>query len=251
MDLELRVEQLEQEVQMLKTQIQTTLLDIQEQILNNTYPSLRAEVPTHERTEQVHPAVRTISALPSEAADYDEEDAASEPLKVRKVSLKDLNTSEPQAAQKPTYPKGVAEPMPSQSVSGHTDAGSAKPKKLPKQLSDTDIARLEEWSARDVKKHGVAATRALIRSYVENGRIPAYMEARLLTYIRSLPAATVDHTALDKAAKTAKPSNDPTSLSYRDRGFPDFMEDEEEKAGMVLRLIAGIQNASAGVKWRK
>src|SRR5690242_17235414 len=43
MDLEHRVQMLEQEHQILKGQIQATLLDIQEQLLTNAYPALRAE----------------------------------------------------------------------------------------------------------------------------------------------------------------------------------------------------------------
>src|SRR5690606_32075826 len=59
MDLEQRVTMLEQEVQILKNQIQATLLDIQEHLLTNAYPSLRAEDDT------VYPdsaPVKTISA---------------------------------------------------------------------------------------------------------------------------------------------------------------------------------------------
>ncbi len=43
MDLEQKVQRLEQEILLLKAQIQTTLLDIQEQLLNNAYPELRTE----------------------------------------------------------------------------------------------------------------------------------------------------------------------------------------------------------------
>jgi hypothetical protein len=43
MDLEQRMQALEQELAILKNQIQATLLDIREQVLNNSYPALRAE----------------------------------------------------------------------------------------------------------------------------------------------------------------------------------------------------------------
>ena len=75
MDLERRVEALEKELQILKAQIQATLLDIQEQILTNAYPSLRAEnaAPPPERPAAMpanpitilaaNPAPNTISSL--------------------------------------------------------------------------------------------------------------------------------------------------------------------------------------------
>jgi hypothetical protein len=56
MNLEQRVQALEQELAILKNQIQATLLDIREQVLNNSYPALRAESPLAEPDAQTVPA---------------------------------------------------------------------------------------------------------------------------------------------------------------------------------------------------
>ncbi len=56
MDLERRVEALEQEVQILKNQIQATLLEIQEHLLNNAHPSLRTEAAPPPTPPEENPA---------------------------------------------------------------------------------------------------------------------------------------------------------------------------------------------------
>lgn len=107
MDLEQRVTMLEQELQILKNQIQATLLDIQEHLLTNAYPSLRAEA----RPETA--PVKTVSAKPAAPAAPETEPAppTGQPL-VRQVSLKEVQTPEPPVP--PRAPERSLENLPGQ-----------------------------------------------------------------------------------------------------------------------------------------
>lgn len=104
MDLEQRVAMLEQELQILKNQIQATLLDIQEHLLTNAYPALRAEG----EFSQEPPPVKTVSASDN-APEQDGQPNAPhltpcpESQLVRQISLEDLEP-EYEAYESPTQP---------------------------------------------------------------------------------------------------------------------------------------------------
>jgi hypothetical protein len=74
MGLEQRVQVVEKELELLKAQIQTTLLSIQEHLLNSQYPALRAQdttsarvapqpAPEESRPVPANPAVKRVSAV--------------------------------------------------------------------------------------------------------------------------------------------------------------------------------------------
>ncbi len=63
MNLEQRVETLEQELQVLKSQIQATLLDLQEFMLTNSYPTLRAD----DQAAPSQPAPAPVASQPATA----------------------------------------------------------------------------------------------------------------------------------------------------------------------------------------
>jgi hypothetical protein len=257
MDLEQRVTELEQEVQVLKSQIQAILLDIQEQVLTNTYPNLRAEGAIAEPPGRNPGPIRTVSLSQDDMADTPPEPAESGMPRVRKVSLNDLQNAEPRVAPArncpeppPPSPKTAAEPaMPSAApvtANRRRDAGSAHPNSGgSRQLNGEEVARLKQWVIRKLEKHGLSATEDLIKSYVANQRIPEELEPVLLR-----------HAARQAARVAAPPPSPPASQPSApppapDRDLPDFMEDEDdERTNVVLRLIAGIQNAGVG-KWRK
>ncbi len=96
MNLEQRVTALEQELQILKNQVQATLLDIREQLLNNTYPSLQEENSTPGQGPSVSQAAsrppdsQSVNVRPVEPSRQEE----SRP-QVRQVSLKDLQAPDP------------------------------------------------------------------------------------------------------------------------------------------------------------
>ena len=94
MDLEQRVQVLEQEVQVLKNQIQATLLEMQEYLLTNAHPSLRAEdTPRSSSARPPSAGIRKVSF-------NDEDEPADEPHGVSGVRKVSLNADEEPAPRK-------------------------------------------------------------------------------------------------------------------------------------------------------
>ncbi len=124
MDLEQRVTMLEQELQILKNQIQATLLDIQEHLLTNTYPALRAEA--QPETAPLMP----VSAKPAAPAEPEGTPAppTGQPL-VRQVSLQDVQAPQPPAPSR--VPERSLENPPGQDSQPRQAAAAAAVSGLP------------------------------------------------------------------------------------------------------------------------
>jgi hypothetical protein len=124
MNLEQRVTMLEQELQILKNQIQATLLDIQEQLLTNTYPSLRAE------TRPEPAPVKTISAQPAGPAKTEEQIREVAPP-AHKPQLRQVSLKEMEPYQEPPAPSPAPERTPTypsrQNAQPYGEAASIKP----------------------------------------------------------------------------------------------------------------------------
>lgn len=143
MDLEKRVEQLEQELEILKNQIQTTLLAIQEHVLSNTYPALRAPergmgsapaevVPSH--TEEPTPPPPSPRKQIKLASDITPEDDADDTPEVKPAAI--VKRVENRSAKSaPSTPEPDLEPEPE---------SSPKPQRVP----DPPKARVAQ-AARD------------------------------------------------------------------------------------------------------
>ena len=102
MDLEHRVEVLEQELQILKSQIQATLLEIQEQVLTSAYPVLRADevARANQASSNAISATsdrqQTLNGMNNGAAD--DMEAATVPM-VRRVNLEDAKSAAPRSPE--------------------------------------------------------------------------------------------------------------------------------------------------------
>ena len=86
MELEHRVEKLEEELKVLKNQIQNTLLDIQEQIVSHNYPYLRSNEASKTQANSVAPQNPTNG---QEEKKSTTEDAAA-PFRAKALSLRDM-----------------------------------------------------------------------------------------------------------------------------------------------------------------
>jgi hypothetical protein len=280
MDLEQRVETLEQELQILKNQIQTTLLDIQEQILTNAYPSLRAEEispPPGMKSSSKNGAPITTLSFNTPSTDETQGamsgDSGSIP-NVRQVSLDDLETD----TRKPTSPKVSPTPQPT--------AGE-------QPLDWQVVEELEEWATDKVKNIGVKRTKKLVEMYAEQGRFSAAEEETLLQFVslfereqrqnsthrdasrrqrkpkaseqppRSKPATQSRQTRraqpaensraeAPRKAATPKPADRPKPAPPPPpETLPEDEIFDESEHNLVLKLIAGVQNAGAGVRWNR
>ncbi|MCB9451232.1 MAG: hypothetical protein H6672_07315 [Anaerolineaceae bacterium] len=253
MDLEKRVQQLEEELEILKHQIQTTLLDIQEQLLTNTYPSLRSEnPPSPPNPNPPSQPVMTYTPPPVEP-NYTPVEAA--PVNVRKVCLDDLTSPNPAPEQ--SHPIVEEE-----------------------QYQDIDMQEYRRWVKRNIREVGLKETRNMIRGYAQEGLLQPQVRDELLQvaaqYASKSAKATQRKPAPRKQAAPARSAVAPQRQSVkmttpvytqsdditqpnRSQIFPtpepiyekrgDEMNDAS--SNLILRLMAGVQNAGAGVKWSK
>lgn len=153
MNLEQRVQALEQELQILKHQIQATLLDIREQLLNNTYPELRAEnAPPTQPTGPIsaQPSsgltdsspVKQVSLSTVKPVPEDTNSDNVSLVNVRRISLEDIasDLDEQQHPAQRVNPRWAADnnpndttrptrPAPTQSIYSHQTAFNAAPEK--------------------------------------------------------------------------------------------------------------------------
>ncbi len=210
MDLEQRVQALEQEVEILKNQIQVTLLAIQEQLLNQRYPTLRGE------------------AL-AESADVSENAAQEQPAAslVKRVSLNPAVPT-PQPAAVNTF-NSDAETQPSKDWS--------------------IIARLEKWAVEKIEKIGEKRTRELIKLYAKQGRISPQIYDQLIQFISIYETGEPQKAGLNSAgmppngrivAGNGRGIPARAESMYADRSAHTH---DDEKRTLVLRLIAGLQNS--------
>ncbi len=192
MNLEQRVQILEEEVQLLKNQIQTTLLVIQEQILSNTYPSLRGEeagsyqadhMPETSPLVQVVKPVEGLRGVNRVSLDTTDQVSVETPV-VRAAA-----TSAP-AMTPPSYPSTPA-PVP-------TSTPARLPSSIPPAMlgfearqSSAESAsidwaslnKMDEWICRKIDKMGVQRTRRLIDFYAETRRFSESVTNTLLQLI--------------------------------------------------------------------
>lgn len=293
MDLEQRIQNLEQEMEILKNQIQVTLLDIQEHVLTNRYPSLRAEeapsrpqtahngaapqVPTANPMMAPIQAVRTVGS--AEILD-DSQDGNSAPVSVRKVAFEPPAPTEPQVPVRAPAPKRTPPPQ---------------------QQADWDeLSALETWTQKKLRKLGPERTRELIKIYADRGRFSSAVKDTLLGFVsvyggiprkrqrreptrqatqgkrqqtqskrqsaqkkrrssqnnhkngqsrREQSMQAVDQPRRRKRRATA--TQEAVRSRQRANSKPALNEDADKNHNVVLRLIAGVQNAGAGVNWRK
>lgn len=254
MESEQRIQALEQEVQILKTQIQSILLDIQAHLLTNAYPALRGH---HTESE----------ASSEDDEDDDEYDRASRPPKSKKASGNGTGKAEKhekhEKAEKPVKA---------------TKAEKALPPVRPAEPMMASLDEQQEWVLENIQNLGVQGTRDLIESYTQKRRFSPEVSDTLMRFTDMYAAAAEEQTLPSRPAgmptvvkavtapptKPAKvkaqpapkamPSNlktIPAEPSLAKSSANDAGIDENSSSSIVLRLIAGVQNAGAGVRWGK
>jgi hypothetical protein len=217
MELEQRVQALEQELQILKNQIQVTLLEIQEQLLTNSYPTLRADQNTASQP--------TPSALPNPAAQTHKVD-------VPYVNQWGADLEETQVSRPNGFPRKQSSTRTTSKVEDN---------------DWTTRADLERWVRSRIEKLGLAQTCDLIHEYQERGRFSSNVCRSMLEYAEQYDAQLLTEAV---KVKQARPAAKPKKNTRKPDPQPETVKHSEEQS-VVLRLIAGVANAGAGVTWRK
>jgi len=271
MEAEQRIQALEQEVQILKTQIQSILLDIQTHLLTNAYPALRGH--------------HTASSSPEEEDDDDEYDRAAPTApapKVRKVSLNSA-PAKPERAMPPVAP---AEPMmasldeqQSWVLENIQNAGVSRTRDLIQQyaqqrrftpeVSDTLMRFTDMYAAAadeptlPSRPSGMPTVPVNVRSVAvppaqpPKPRTPQRAAAPMP--VAQTPAAPMPveepmrppRRPTATAPKQAAPARPAVAQQQQQPVNGEVVEPGDEHSNVVLRLIAGVQNAGAGVRWGK
>lgn len=263
-ELEKRIEELEQEVQLLTVQIKYTLLEIQEHLLNGTYPALQSsDLPGASLETPAAPAAEKKSAprSPISRITLDESGQVTD-VETATVTATPAVTATPKAA-------------------------------APQPQKEESLEALEDWMLKKVQQVGPARTRRLIEIYAQNGQLSA-AAARALEQLLSVyddspapaakqsskgrspgahnipplpdeirraveyevqePRASKPRTAAPAAAKprpAARQAAQPKMPSKPAPVSAPGTQTQEHPNNMVLRLIAGVQNAGIGVTRRK
>lgn len=275
MDLEQRVTMLEQEIQILKNQIQTTLLDIQEHLLTNAYPTLRAEDDSDAPSPQL-PPVKTVRLNADElsepaapvapnpdpapwAAPESTPDLPSRPTPTPFVAPHPRHAPPP-ASARPALPVEPAEPSLDAAPSPQRANFAPHEAKVAPFVVDEDfpagnsvdtpitnadwalIEQLVEWTNRRLSLFGVRHTRALIYRYTAEGRITPGVRDALLQIV-AIGAVPAD-----------RPDGAPATIASMPTLFGRSEPDEPPgnsrnghvSSNVILRLIAGITATGNG-----
>ncbi len=224
MDLEKRVEELEKEVELLKVQIQATLLDIQETLLTRSYPDLRVD-DDHRSAPSTRPDVRS-AVLATEDGDHTRWQNP-----VRQVRI----NSEEEHAQEPTSQPAVvravkvpAAPPPDITRPQYTEA-APRPK-----AARNPVANQPKPSQPPQK--GVTPPQAPAK--------PANTQARTRT-------SAASQTVPSKSSDAAKSATNRTAPKATTPAEAETAASIPEQNSLVLRLIAGIHNAGAGISKKR
>lgn len=275
MELEQRVQAIEQELQILKNQIQAALLEIQEHLLTNAYPTLRSE-------EAAPAPQQRGSAQPQRPANDDFFDEGPA-LNVRKVSS-NADTRGRADREKASLQHAI---------------------RTTQEIDLTSMTELENWTIQKIEQMGAERARDLIQVYTEKGRFspeicealqhfvdlydsanaptqaarPVSRETQAYAPVRATSQQSAVRTGADSAAArraaqtqtqpTARVTDQPETPSIpkpvlqqvpassngkgkgKNAKSKDAPAEAKGQSGLVLRLIAGVQNAGAGVRWKK
>lgn len=251
MDLERRVQMLEQEVEILKNQVQETLLDIKEKVLTQTYPSLRAESKTQPIESQQNGGHGRSAPM---------EDYPSEAPAVRQVSTRQPEANgqqhQHQRAQSKVVPLEVLSNAPRQHGS---NALQPNPRA---EVNWERMEALEQWTLNKIERIGVNRTYKLLKYYLEQGRVDRDTFDALVSVLKLYakprkPKAQAARQQPRQSSQQRKSSQRKPAQQARQRPDPrrqilDEEEDEDDgRQNLILRLIAGVSNASIGVSKSK
>ena len=156
MELEKRVQRMEEDISILKNQVRNTLLDIQEQLASSYHPSLRAARSA---------AARGESTPSPEDYPTGEVEKQATPPKVKKVSLQQLRHAEDG--------EGTLE----EGFSGEGALAEASVGALSTQLRDGRVGldlltKIIRWTHASAAAIGPLHTRRVLETYAADGHLP-------------------------------------------------------------------------------
>lgn len=280
MNLEDRVQILEKEVQLLKGEIQALLLDMQEYLLNQTHPELRtvnSEQPAPNRRETTRdtqelqrvqvPAEADNAPYPQQAHDVPPVHPTPDIRDTQRIDRDDrIHQGIPHqtARESSNHVPSVTPPQP-EVQKRTTTTRQREHKHPPSRDADapngwaSDITetqqwlpthKLESWALRKLNKYGAQRTRKLVEHHASEGNLDEEQVGLLMQFI---DLYELKHRSAPSIPPTPPSASDHQTVSVPAPQAPEDVEIEfqdENKSNLILRLIAGVQNAGIGITRR-
>ncbi len=277
METEQRVQALEKELEILKTEIQAILLDIQEQVLSNTYLDLRSSETAHaqenaprpqpkaEEPPQSNSSFRKVSFDDHAPLDDDDDDDFMPPIPVVKAKSAKPTSDARVMAEMKEWATQKIETLGMQKTSELIHMYAAQGRFTPEvhdallkfialqsdrqQEAPTQPSRPAGFAAQlpQNRQPGSAAARPMQPSIPGAIYVPASKPAKNNGTSAPAPAPVAHAPAPKTKASAAKPQPAPTAQAAPQKEATA----SPTQQNVVLRLIAGVQNAGAGVRWGK
>ena len=215
MEIERRLDSIEQEVQLLKAQIQATLLDIQEQLLTSKYPTLRMEEPAQSQPARMAapPAPETVPEM----------------------------TDVPQR-QAPPARHADMEPMQPVFVKATAAPARQEPLELPSRPLVTNedwlaLAKIAQWMNGKAAELGPQRMRALVKMYAQKQHLEPEVMESLLQFLNLYgEEAGMNMADMSWMANAAKAS------SHGQAGL-DFLDSARVSADGEIKTHRSVVNA--------
>jgi hypothetical protein len=280
MEAEQRIQALEQEVQILKTQIQAILLDIQTHLLTNAYPALRGHHTASSSTEEEDdddeydraapaapaPKVRKVMAN-SIPAKQERAVPPSSPVKVERA-MPPVSPAEPMMASLDDQQDWVLQNIQSVGVSRTRDLIDeyTQKRRFSPEVSDTLMRFTDMYAAaadeptlpsRPAGMPGGPVTVKAVTTAPTKQLVKARTPQRPVTPVPAQEAPKPPPRPTAAKPRSAAPVVPPAPAPVQQQSAQSFDAadagegTEVEASSLVLRLIAGVQNAGAGVRWGK
>lgn len=279
MEAEQRIQALEQEVQILKTQIQSILLDIQTHLLTNAYPALRGS----------HTAAAPSSDDDDDDDEYDRATPApkvrkmgpnSSPVKPTKSMPPLSPAEEPMLASLDEQQEWVLQNIQNVGVTRTRDliANYTEQRRFSPEVSDTLLRFTNMYAAAadepTIPSRPAAMTNTMpvvkvnavnkapqrpVNNHIPQPTVTPHAPSPVVAHLPPSPARSAPQEPAGLYKAVPKPKAAPLAPPPVQREDPvkhiPAPNAENEKPvdtpNVVLRLIAGVQNAGAGVRWGK
>jgi hypothetical protein len=261
MNTEHRIQALEQELEILKNQIQVSLLDIQEYLLTNAYPALRSESPPSSATSNATADQRALSMSSVEVhtggVDRDPKALGGVPAEHFRAPLPVVKPAEPNLAELQRWcvqqigKMGVDQTQ--ELIRMYAQHGHFSPSTAETLLDFTELYRASNAPTLPSRPAGMIIPAQQATRFKPSKSQPGAANRSEQPAPTAVPQAfksTNTHEAkgLKKTAQSIVRKTQEIKLPTSQPAQPHL---DGAQTNVVLRLIAGIQNAGAGVHWKK
>jgi hypothetical protein len=259
MNAEQRIQALEQELEILKNQIQVSLLDIQEYLLTNAYPALRSDAgqPPVNNTNVVDQRALSVSSV-----EVNTEKSERDPKASRGASTEGTHT--PQMVKQATPSLAELQRWAMQQIGKMGVEGTQElirmyaqhrhftPETADTLLDFTDLYKASNEATLPSRPAGMVIPARSVAPQPKAQSTGARQTAPAKPSAPPKSNADQNTSPLKKVAKTVvRKTQEMIRAAPPAPPEPPADQRDDLSSSTVLRLIAGIQNAGAGVRWKK